>query len=87
MLNWKETLRFMMEVIDYFKQMQIRDKRGFRVYIQIAKKIHLNTMMKKKNQNTMTNRKVLRRLRTISNALKRFRAVNNDLISMPLISS
>ena len=87
MLNWKETLRFMMEVIDYFKQMQIRDKQGFRVYIQIAKKIHLNTTMKKKNQSTMTNLKVLRRLRTISNALKRFRAVNNGLISMPLISS
>ena len=86
MLNWKETLRFMMEVIDYCKQMKIRDKRGFKEYLQIAKKNHLNTMMKKKNQNTMTNRKVLKRLRTISNALKMFRAVNNGLISMPLMS-
>ena len=87
MLNWKETLKFMMEVIDYFKRMEIRDKRGFRAYLQIAKKSHLNTTMKKKNQNMMMNLKVLRRMRTISSALKRLRAVNNGLISMPQISS
>ena len=85
MLNWKETLKFMMEVIDYFKRMEIRDKRGFRTYLQIVKKNHLNTTMKKKNQNMMMNLKVLRRMRTISSALKRLRAVNNGLISMPQI--
>ena len=87
MHNWKETSKFMMEGIDYFKQMQIKDQRGLRGFLRIAKKIHLNTTMKKKNQNTMTNLKVLRRLRTTSNALKRLRAISKGLISMPLISS